>query len=99
MNETNKKNPAIAWGNMKPAEKELIVEQGEYGPSKNEINNLAGMEIKVEGYEIILDEKLGKVLRIKDNRTIGEVIDDRRRQKIIDTMKQEVKREGIENLI
>ena len=54
------------------------------------------MEIKVEGYEIILDEKSGKVLRIKDNRTIGEVIDDRRRQKIIDTMKQEVKREGIE---
>ena len=96
MSETMKKNPAIACGNMKPAEKEIIVEQGNYGPSKNEINNLAGMEIKVEGYEIILDEKSGKVLRVQDNRTIGEIIDDRRRRKIMDAMNRKQKREGIE---
>ena len=89
MSETMKKrNAAIACGDMKAAEKEIIIEQGNYGPSKNEIINLAGMEIKVEGYEIVLDEKSGKVLRVKDNRTIGEVIDDRRRRKLIAAMKK-----------
>ena len=53
MSETIKKrNAAIACGEMKQEGKGIIVEQGNYGPSKNEIINLAGMEIKVEGYEI-----------------------------------------------
>ena len=94
MSETMKRNPAIACGDMKSVEGKIIVDQGKYGPSKMEINTLAGMEIKVEGYELTYDEKSGKVLRVKDNRTIGEVMNDRRRTKIIEAMKKQ--REGIE---
>lgn len=95
MSETSKKsgNTAIACGDMKAKEdgKGIIIEQGNYGPSKNEINNLAGMEIKVEGYEIVFDEKSGKILRVKDNRTISEIIDDKNRRKIMEAMKKQEK--------
>ena len=95
MSETRKrrKNPAIACCNM-IAGKEIVVNQGKFGPSQNDINNLAGMEIKVEGYQIIVNES-GKVLRVKDKRTISEVVDDRRRAKIKDAMKS--KEGGIEH--
>lgn len=95
MSETKKKNPAIACGNMKKTENELIIEYPDFGHSKNDIINLAGMEIKVEGYEIVFDENTGRVLRIKDNRTISEIIDDRNKDKIIRAMKTN-KKEGIE---
>lgn len=96
MSETKKRkgrNPAIACCNM-TAGKEIVVNQGKFGPSQNDINSLAGMEIKVEGYEIVYDKQSGKVLRVKDTRTIGEVIDDRRIIKIKDAMKA---KEGIEH--
>jgi len=99
MSETIKKtgNAAIACGDVKTKEdKGIIIEQGTYGPSKNEINQLAGMEIKVEGYEIILDEKSGKLLRVKDNRTLSEITDDRNRKKIMEAMKKQEK-EGLEH--
>lgn len=101
MSETNnkKRNAAIAYGEMKESDKGIVIEQGNYGPSKNEINNLAGMEIKVEGYEIVLDEKSGKLLRVQDNRTINEIIDDKNRRKILEAMKKKDKNEktGIEH--
>ena len=97
MSET-KRNPAIACGDMKAKkeEKGIIIEQGTYGPAKKDIINLAGMEIKVEGYEIILDEKSGKLLRVKDNHTIGEIINDKTHRKIMEAMKNQEK-EGIEH--
>ena len=99
MSETIRKtgDPRIACGDVKTREdsKGIIIEQGTYGPSKNEINNLAGMEIKVEGYEIIFDEKSGKLLRVKDNRTLSEITDDKNRRKIMEAMNKKEK-EGIE---
>ena len=91
----NKKNPAIACADLRYDEKgnRIAVEQGNYGPSKSEINNLAGMEIQVEGFEIIKDEKTGKILRIKDNRTINEVIDDKHRRLIEEALKKKEEKE------
>ena len=98
MSETNKKirNTAIAYGDMKAKEngKEIIIEQGNYGPSKNEINSLAGMEIKVEGYEIVFDEKSGKILRVKDNRAISEIIDEDKRKIVERAIKRKQQKEG-----
>ena len=93
----NNNNPAIACADLKYDERgnRIAVEQGNYGPSKNEINSLAGMEIKVEGFEIVKDEKTGKILRIKDNRTINEVIDDKHRRLIEEALKRKEEREEI----
>lgn len=48
MSDTKKSNAAIACGDMKLKDdgKGIIIDQGNYGPSKNEINQLAGMEIE-----------------------------------------------------
>ena len=74
MSETNNKNPAIACGNMKINQdvKELTIEQGTYGPSKNEVNSLVGMEIPMEdatitnetpdGKSVVIDTKTGNVI-------------------------------------
>ena len=98
MSETinKKKNPAIACGEMKQQDRGIVIEQGNYGPSRDDINGLAGMEIKVEGYEIVLDEKSGKLLRVKDNHTINEIIDIDIRKKIMKA-KKEKEKEGIEH--
>ena len=50
MSDTKKSNAAIACGDMKLKDdgKGIIIDQGNYGPSKNEINQLAGMEIKFD---------------------------------------------------
>lgn len=100
MSETKRRtgNTAIAYGDMKAKEngKEIVIEQGNYGPSKNEVNGLAGMEIKVEGYEIVLDEKTGKLLRIKDNRTLSEILDDKKRARIMEALGKQEK-EGFEH--
>ena len=95
MSDTKKKNPAIACADLQYDERgnKISVEQGNYGPSKNEINSLAGMKIQVEGYEIIKDEKTGKILRIKDNRTINEVIDDKHRRMIEAALKKKEEKE------
>ena len=98
MSETNKKikNTAVACAEMKETDKGLVVDQGKYSPSRTDINTLAGIEIKVEGYEIVLDEKTGKILRVQDNRTISEIVDDERRRKIKEAMKTK-EQEGIEH--
>ena len=98
MSETvnKKKNPAIACGEMKQEEKGIVIEQGNYGPSRDDINGLAGMEIKVEGYEIVFDEKSGKLLRVKDNRTINEILADDKKRKIMKVLKKQEK-EGLEH--
>lgn len=70
MSETSKKsgNAAIACGDMKAKEdsKGIIIEQGNYGPSKNEINNLAGMIIEAKE-NTVTNELNGKVSRIDKN--------------------------------
>ena len=99
MSETNnkKKNPAIACGEMKQQEKGIVVEQGNYGPSKNEINNLAGMEIKVEGYEIVVDEKTGKILRVQDGRTLSEMTRDKYDRVLKEAKRRESSKDGFEH--
>ena len=98
MSETNKKlgNTAIAYGDMKAQENGIIIDQGNYGPSKNEINNLAGMEIKVEGYEIVFDEKSGELLRVKDKHIINKITGDKSK-KIIYAMKNKENKEEFEH--
>ena len=80
MSETNRKtesNFTPACGDFKANEnkKEITVEQGKYGPSRKEVNQLAGMEIKFDettectvtnetpdGRVAILDKSTGKVI-------------------------------------
>lgn len=99
MSETrkNERNPAIACGEMKQREKGIIIEQGNYGPSKNEINNLAGMEIKVEGYEIVFDEKSGKILRVQDKRTLSEMTREKYDRVLKEAKRREARNEGLEH--
>ena len=91
MSETNKKtknNPAIACADIKTDGKQLIIEQGKYGPSRDDINELAGIEIKLEdatvtnetpeGRIAVRDEKTGDVIGYLDNdgtikRKLGEI--------------------------
>ena len=69
----NKSNAAIACGDMKLRDdgKGIIIDQGNYGPSKNEINQLAGMEIKFDEECIVTNEN-GKIAMIDKN--TGELI-------------------------
>ena len=99
MSETrkNKRNTAIAYGEMKQKEKGITLEQGSYGPSKEEINSLAGLEIKVEAYEIILDEKTGKALRVKDGKTLSEISKDKYDRLIKEAKKKEKREETMEH--
>jgi len=81
MSETSKKkgNAAIACADVKTKKNEIIVEQGKYGPSNNEINELAGIEIAVEDClitnengEIQVVDKTGKVIgSLEKNGTIN----------------------------
>ena len=99
MSETrkNKKNTAIAYGRMKQEDKGITIEQGNYGPSREEVNNLAGLEIKVEGYEIIFDEKTGKVFRVQDNRTLSEMNKDKYDRLLKEAARREKREETIEH--
>lgn len=70
MSETKKRkgNAAIACGDVKTNEdnKGIIIEQGTYSPSKNEVNQLAGMEIIA--YDNKVTNELGEpVSRIDEN--------------------------------
>ena len=68
----NKSNTTIACGNLKTDEKKSI--SIEYGTSKNELINLAGLDITCGGtYKIEKDPKTGKILRIQDGRTLSEM--------------------------
>ena len=51
---------------------------------------------KYEGYEIVFDEKSGKLLRVKDNRAINEILADDKKMKIMKVLKQQEK-EGLEH--
>ena len=99
MSETknNERNTAIACGEMKQQDRGIVIEQGNYGPSKNEIINLAGMEIKVEGYEIVLDEKSGKILRVQDKRTLSEMTRDKYDKVLKEAKRREAIKEEIEH--
>lgn len=71
----NKSNTAIACGNLKTnEEKSISIEYGTYGPAKNDLINLAGLDITCGGtYKIEKDSKTGKILRIEDGRTLSEM--------------------------
>ena len=64
MSDTNNNNPAIACADLNYDESgnKISVKQGNYGPSKNEINTLAGMQIGVEKHtkKKILQEQIEK---------------------------------------
>ena len=78
MSETNKEtknNKAIACADMKLEGKKIILDQAKYGPSRSEVNLLAGMEIKFDkanectvtnetpdGRLAVLDKSTGKVI-------------------------------------
>ena len=75
----NKSNTAIACGNLKTdSEKSISIEYGTYGPAKNDLINLAGIDITCGGtYKIEKDPKTGKILRVKDGRTLSEMQKDK----------------------
>lgn len=107
MSETNKKtesNLAIACADLKVSEnrKEIKVEQGKYGPSRKEVNQLAGMEIKWEdstvtnetpdGRVAILDKSTGKVIGyLEGDGTVSRKLEakDRKAAKSAKTTKRE----------
>ena len=67
----NKSNAAIACGDMKLKDngKGIIIDQGNYGPSKNEINQLAGMEIKFDEECIVTNENQNGTIAMIDKNT------------------------------
>lgn len=70
----NKSNTAVACGELKTDEKKVIsIENGLYGPSKNEINQLAGMEIKFDEESIVTNETPDGRTAMIDKKT-GNVI-------------------------
>ena len=74
MSETNRKtksNPAIACGDMKVNGEKIILDQANYGPSRSEINGLAGMEIKMEDATVTNETPDG---RIAVKSSSGEII-------------------------
>ena len=94
----NKSNAAIACGDMKVKDdgKGIIIDQGNYGPSKNEINQLAGMEIKFDeecivtnetknGKTAMIDKKTGALLGYLDeDGTIRRKLENKDKQANID---------------
>lgn len=71
MSDTKKSNAAIACGDMKLKDdgKGIIIDQGNYGPSKNEINQLAGMEIKFDEECIVMNETPNGTIAMIDKNT------------------------------
>lgn len=71
----NKSNAAIACGDMKVKDngKGIIIGQENYGPSKNDINQLAGMEIKFDEECIVTNETPNGTIAMIDKNT-GELI-------------------------
>ena len=66
----NKSNAAIACGDMKLRDdgKGVSIDQEKYGPSKNDINQLAGMEIKFDEECIVTNEtENGNIAMIDKN--------------------------------
>lgn len=97
----NKSNAAIACGDMKIKEdgKGIILDQENYGPSKNEINQLAGMEIKFEEECIITNETENGEIAVIDKKTgsiIGHIDANGTINRKLEAMdkKQEREREG-----
>lgn len=96
MSDTKKSNPAIACGDVKLTEDEktILIDQGNYGPSKNEINQLAGMEIKFDEECIVTNETPNGKNAMIDKKTgalIGYLEGDgtlRRKLENIDKKKQ-----------
>ena len=88
MSETNKKSEkkAVAYEVVQVENDKLKLIEGRYALSTKELRNIDGMIINTENYEIVRDEKTGKVLRMQDNRTINEIIDDKNRRKILEAM-------------
>lgn len=74
MSDTKKSNAAIACGDMKFDGKGIIIDQGNYGPSKNEINQLAGMEIEFKECIVTNETPNGTTAMIDKN--TGEPIGD-----------------------
>ena len=97
MSDTKKPNNPVAAYEVVQAENNMLkLVEGRYALSKEELNNLPGMIINAVGYEIVKDEKTGKILRVKDNRTISEVNDDKHRRLIENKLKElEEKEEDI----
>lgn len=93
MSETNKKSEkeAVAYEVVQAKNDKLKLIEGRYALSTKELRNIDGMILNTEKYEIIRDEKTGKLLRIKDNRTMNEIIDDKNRRKIMEAMKKQEK--------
>lgn len=104
MSETNNKtknNPAIACGDIKLDEKEgIILDQGKYGPSKTEINQLAGMEIKFEEESMVTNETEDGRIAMMDKKTgtiMGYLDDDGTiNRKLTEMDKKKAREEGPE---
>ncbi len=88
-NKSEKK--AVAYEVVQVENNKLKLVEGKYALSTKELRALDGMILNTESYEIVKDDKTGKILRVKDNRTINEVIDDNRRRKIEEAMKKQEK--------
>lgn len=64
MSDTKKsRNTAIACGNMKEENGRIVIEEGKYGPSKQDLLNLAGMEIICDTHTFE-QEKNGEIIRV-----------------------------------
>lgn len=67
MSDTNKsRNTAIACGNMKEENGRIIIEEGKYGPSKQDLLDLAGMEITCDTHTFEQAQN-GEVVRVNQN--------------------------------
>ena len=90
-----KNNPVAAYEVVQVENNKLKLIEGRYALSREELNNLPGMIIEASGHEVIKDDKTGKILRVKDNHTINEIIDDKHRKIIEEKLKEKEEKEEV----
>ena len=88
-----KKKPVAAYEVVQVENDKLKLIEGRYALSIEELNNLPGMILETVDYKVVKDEKTGKILRVKDNKTINEVIDDKQRKLIEDALRKKEQEE------
>ena len=74
MSETKKKNnPVAAYEVLQEENNKLKLIEGRYALSNEELRKIDGMILTTSNYNIVKDEKTGKVFRVQDNQILSEM--------------------------
>lgn len=91
-------NPAVAAAQIVPNEKTVIIPPNGYTiemTSKKLTMEDALMSLQAYGYDIVKDEKTGKILRVENNKTLSEM-SKQKYDELINKEKQKKEKPGEE---